>query len=138
VSVGLQGSYILTPNPDLLANRRPSRLFSYFSYFSYSASLGSLSAVSTELSSVCFYITMGIPSFICIEIFSQNTINYPYTSLILAVQPTMGYASPGVFIYYEDEEDVASEGLLGKVVDAVNTGKDIAYLIWNAGWSRKS
>src|ERR1035437_10391838 len=104
MSVGLQGSYIFTPDPDLLSNRRPSRLFSYFSY---SASLGSLSAVSIELSSVYFYITMGIPSFIYIEIFSQNTINYPYTSLILAVQPTMGYASPGVFIYYEDEEDVA-------------------------------
>jgi hypothetical protein len=53
VSVGLQGSYILTPNPDLLANRRPSRLFSYFSYSAiqlyqvyYSASLGFLSAVN--------------------------------------------------------------------------------------------
>jgi hypothetical protein len=46
LSVGLQGSYILTPDPDLLANHRPSRLFSYFSYFSYSASLGSLSAVN--------------------------------------------------------------------------------------------
>ena len=46
MSVGLQGSYILTPDPDLLANHRPSRLFNYFSYFSYSASLGSLSAVN--------------------------------------------------------------------------------------------
>jgi hypothetical protein len=50
--VGLQGSYILTPDPDRLANRRPSRLFSYFSYLTiqlyqdyYSASLGSLSAI---------------------------------------------------------------------------------------------
>jgi starch synthase (maltosyl-transferring) len=32
LSVGLQGSYILTPDPNRLANRRPSRLFSYFSY----------------------------------------------------------------------------------------------------------
>ena len=53
VSVGLQGSYILTPDPDRLANRRPSWLFSYFSYSAiqlyqdyYSASLGSLSAVN--------------------------------------------------------------------------------------------
>jgi len=46
LSVGLQGSYILTPDPDRLTNRRPSRLFSYFSYFSYSASLGSLSAIN--------------------------------------------------------------------------------------------
>jgi hypothetical protein len=46
MSVGLQGYYILTLDPDRLANRRPSRLFSYFSYFSYSASLRSLSAVN--------------------------------------------------------------------------------------------
>ena len=55
VSVGLQGYYILTLDPDRLANRRPSRLFSYFSYFSYSnyssyfsysASLRSLLAIN--------------------------------------------------------------------------------------------
>jgi hypothetical protein len=53
LSVGLQGSYILTPDPDRLSNRRPSRLFSYFSYSAiqlyqdyYSASLGSRSAVN--------------------------------------------------------------------------------------------
>jgi len=29
LSVGLQGFSILTPDPDRLANRQPSRLFSY-------------------------------------------------------------------------------------------------------------
>ena len=46
LSVGLQGSYIFTPDPDLLANRRPSRLFSYSAISATSASLGSLSAVN--------------------------------------------------------------------------------------------
>lgn len=36
-----------------------------------------------------------------------------------------------------DEEDMAvSEGLFGKVVDTVNTAKDIAHVIWNVGWRR--
>jgi hypothetical protein len=38
--------------------------------------------------------------------------------------------------YEEDEDDVVTEGLFGKVVDAVNTAKDIAYVIWNVGWRR--
>lgn len=36
-----------------------------------------------------------------------------------------------------DEEDMAvSEGLFGKVVDTVNTAKDIAHVIWNVGWRK--
>lgn len=43
----------------------------------------------------------------------------------------------GMFLpYEEDEDDVVTEGLFGKVVDAVNTAKDIAYVIWNVGWRR--
>ncbi|RDL38454.1 Uncharacterized protein BP5553_02794 [Venustampulla echinocandica] len=36
----------------------------------------------------------------------------------------------------EDEDDRVSEGLFGKVVDTVNTAKDIAHVIWNVGWRR--
>lgn len=42
--------------------------------------------------------------------------------------------SPPSMSYEEDEDDVASEGLLGKMIDAVNRAKDIAYVIWNVGW----
>ncbi|KAH6699880.1 protein phosphatase-like protein type 1 complex subunit Hex2/Reg1 [Leptodontidium sp. MPI-SDFR-AT-0119] len=43
----------------------------------------------------------------------------------------------GMFMpYEEDEDDVVTEGLFGKVVDTVNTAKDIAYMIWNVGWRR--
>ena len=43
----------------------------------------------------------------------------------------------GMFMpYEEDEDDVVAAGLFGKVVDTVNTAKDIAHVIWNVGWRR--
>ncbi|KAF1989712.1 hypothetical protein K402DRAFT_326531 [Aulographum hederae CBS 113979] len=42
----------------------------------------------------------------------------------------------GMFMPYEDDEDAAAAGLIGKVVDTVNTAKDIAHVIWNVGWRR--
>ncbi|KAI9822061.1 MAG: hypothetical protein M1826_000569 [Phylliscum demangeonii] len=43
----------------------------------------------------------------------------------------------GMFMPYDDDEDGSiPTGLLGKVVDTVNTAKDIAHVIWNVGWRR--
>ncbi|KAH8820363.1 protein phosphatase-like protein type 1 complex subunit Hex2/Reg1 [Xylogone sp. PMI_703] len=43
----------------------------------------------------------------------------------------------GMFMPYEEDDDApASEGLFGKVVDTVNTARDIAHVIWNVGWRR--
>ena len=42
----------------------------------------------------------------------------------------------GMFMPYEDENDGANTGLIGKVVDTVNTARDIAHVIWNVGWHR--
>ena len=43
----------------------------------------------------------------------------------------------GMFMpYEEDEDDVVAAGLFGRVVDSVNTAKDIAHVIWNVGWRR--
>jgi hypothetical protein len=43
----------------------------------------------------------------------------------------------GMFMPYEsDEEEAINAGLLGKVVDTVNTAKDIAHVIWNVGWRK--
>ncbi|KAH0556856.1 hypothetical protein GP486_005355 [Trichoglossum hirsutum] len=36
----------------------------------------------------------------------------------------------------EDEEDSNVGGFFGRVVDTVNTAKDIAHVIWNVGWRR--
>lgn len=38
------------------------------------------------------------------------------------------------FAYEEDEDDAVAAGLFGRAVDAVNTAKDIAHVIWNVGW----
>ena len=41
----------------------------------------------------------------------------------------------GMFMPYEgDEGDSNSSGIFGKVVDTVNTARDIAHVIWNVGW----
>ncbi|CAL3966938.1 hypothetical protein PZA11_003393 [Diplocarpon coronariae] len=60
------------------------------------------------------------------------------SSSSLAGEPSGMRRTPsGMFMPYEaDEDDVVSEGLFGKVVDTVNTAKDIAHVIWNVGWRR--
>lgn len=51
--------------------------------------------------------------------------------------------SSGVFVPfgYEDEEEAGEDdadrmdyGIFGKVIDTVNTARDIAHVIWNVGW----
>ncbi|KAF2118544.1 hypothetical protein BDV96DRAFT_488836 [Lophiotrema nucula] len=41
----------------------------------------------------------------------------------------------GMFMPYEEEdEDPVPPGIIGRVVDTVNTARDIAHVIWNVGW----
>ncbi|KAI4208878.1 MAG: hypothetical protein LQ351_008132 [Letrouitia transgressa] len=42
----------------------------------------------------------------------------------------------GMFMPYDDEEYPVAGGLYGKVIDTVNTARDIAHVIWNVGWRR--
>lgn len=65
-------------------------------------------------------------------------LNTSGSSSSLNGEPTGMRRTPsGMFMpYEEDEDDVVSEGLFGKVVDTVNTAKDIAHVIWNVGWRR--
>ena len=43
----------------------------------------------------------------------------------------------GMFMPYDDEDDgFPRTGIFGKVIDTVNTAKDIAHVIWNVGWQR--
>ncbi|KAI9769713.1 MAG: hypothetical protein M1840_003950 [Geoglossum simile] len=52
-------------------------------------------------------------------------------------RPNLRRTPSGMFMPYEPEEDdTNSSGLFGKVVDTVNTAKDIAHVIWNVGWRR--
>ena len=52
--------------------------------------------------------------------------------------PGMRRTPSGMFMPYdEDEEEAAmNNGLFGRVVDTVNTARDIAHVIWNVGWRR--
>jgi hypothetical protein len=53
--------------------------------------------------------------------------------------PRMGMrrTPSGMFMPLEqDEDDIVSEGLFGRVVETVNTARDIAHVIWNVGWRR--
>lgn len=41
----------------------------------------------------------------------------------------------GMFMPFEDEEEnPQAPGIIGRVVDTVNTARDIAHVIWNVGW----
>ena len=43
----------------------------------------------------------------------------------------------GMFMPYdEDENDYTSSGVLGRVIDTINTAKDIAHVVWNVGWRK--
>ncbi len=52
--------------------------------------------------------------------------------------PGMRRTPSGMFMPYdEDEEEAAlNNSLFGRVVDTVNTARDIAHVIWNVGWRR--
>lgn len=67
-----------------------------------------------------------------------QTLHTSGSSSSLTGEPSGMRRTPsGMFMpYEEDEDDVVSEGLFGKVVDTVNTAKDIAHVIWNVGWRR--
>jgi hypothetical protein len=56
---------------------------------------------------------------------------------ILGSTSSLARESSGLFMpYEEDEEDIVSERLFGKIVETVNTARDIAQGIWNVGWRR--
>lgn len=52
--------------------------------------------------------------------------------------PGMRRTPSGMFMPYDEDEDEAAmnNGLFGRVVDTVNTARDIAHVIWNVGWRR--
>ena len=43
-------------------------------------------------------------------------------------------SSSGMFMPFEDEDEDAAPGIINRVVDTVNTARDIAHVIWNVGW----
>jgi hypothetical protein len=65
----------------------------------------------------------------------QNLHSSGSSSSIHGDPPGMRRTPSGMFMPYDEgDDDVASEGLCGIVVDVVNTAKDMAHLAWNVGW----
>ncbi|KAI0164858.1 protein phosphatase type 1 complex subunit Hex2/Reg1 [Xylariaceae sp. FL1272] len=55
----------------------------------------------------------------------------------LDAQPAgMRRTESGMFMPYEESEAQANEGIMGRVIETVNTARDIAHVIWNVGWRR--
>ncbi|KAI0842045.1 hypothetical protein F5Y06DRAFT_284906 [Hypoxylon sp. FL0890] len=42
----------------------------------------------------------------------------------------------GMFMPFEDGDVQPNDGIIGRVIDTVNTARDIAHVIWNVGWRR--
>ena len=52
--------------------------------------------------------------------------------------PGMHRTPSGMFMPYDEDEEEAhmNNTMFGRVVDTVNTARDIAHVIWNVGWRR--
>lgn len=42
----------------------------------------------------------------------------------------------GMFMPYDETDATTGEGIFGRVIDTVNTARDIAHVIWNVGWRK--
>ncbi|KAH8675974.1 hypothetical protein BX600DRAFT_432510 [Xylariales sp. PMI_506] len=42
----------------------------------------------------------------------------------------------GMLMPYDEGDNNGNEGIIGRVIDTVNTARDIAHVIWNVGWRR--
>ena len=59
------------------------------------------------------------------------------TSSLTGEPAGMRRTESGMFMPFEEgNASSASDGLLGRVIDTVNTARDIAHVIWNVGWRR--
>ena len=60
----------------------------------------------------------------------------PSSNSLNAEPAGMRRTSSGMFMPYEEGDSSATEGIFGRVIDTVNTARDIAHVIWNVGWRK--
>lgn len=48
----------------------------------------------------------------------------------------MRRTASGMFMPCEEGESSTGDGIIGRVIDTVNTARDIAHVIWNVGWRK--
>ncbi|KAI1847317.1 hypothetical protein JX265_006437 [Neoarthrinium moseri] len=67
----------------------------------------------------------------------QSSLQRSPSSNGLAAEPAgMRRTESGMFMPYEEGDGQGNDGLIGRVIDTVNTARDIAHVIWNVGWRR--
>ncbi|KJZ76572.1 hypothetical protein HIM_03908 [Hirsutella minnesotensis 3608] len=68
---------------------------------------------------------------------SNGGLSRSASSASLSDEPAgMRRTSSGMFMPYEGDELSTGDGILGRVIDTVNTARDIAHVIWNVGWRK--
>ncbi|EON96794.1 putative hex2 protein [Phaeoacremonium minimum UCRPA7] len=69
---------------------------------------------------------------------SSSGLHRSTSSGSLTAEPAgMRRTESGMFMPYEEGESAAAtEGIFGRVIDTVNTARDIAHVIWNVGWRK--
>lgn len=69
------------------------------------------------------------------NIYDEEDDYEDYNGDSVPLEPGLRRTPSGMFMPNDDDhDDAAQDGLLGRVVDTVNTARDIAHVIWNVGW----
>jgi hypothetical protein len=68
---------------------------------------------------------------------ANGDLRRPLSSDSLCEEPAGMRRTPsGMFMPYEEREAFSADGILGRVIDTVNTARDIAHVIWSVGWRK--
>ncbi|KAI8724910.1 DUF1752 domain-containing protein [Fusarium sp. LHS14.1] len=68
---------------------------------------------------------------------TNGGLNRSISSSSLCEEPAGMRRTPsGMFMPYEEGEAASADGIFGRVIDTVNTARDIAHVIWNVGWRK--
>ncbi|KAH7120181.1 hypothetical protein B0J13DRAFT_568555 [Dactylonectria estremocensis] len=65
---------------------------------------------------------------------AEDMMDVDVNSGCLTAEPVgMRRAPSGMFMPYEEEQPSSNDGIFGRVIDTVNTVRNIAYVLWNVG-----
>ncbi|KAL6405692.1 hypothetical protein AUP68_10828 [Ilyonectria robusta] len=68
------------------------------------------------------------------ESFEDLNLHRQTSADSLTAEPVGMRRTPsGMFMPYEEEQPSSIDGIFGRVIDTVNTARDIAYVLWNVG-----
>ncbi|KAJ4079628.1 protein phosphatase regulator [Fusarium oxysporum] len=68
---------------------------------------------------------------------ANGNLRRPLCSDSLCEEPAGIRRTPsGIFMPYEERGASSADGILDRVIDTVNTARDIAHLIWSVGWRK--